>query len=195
MSDQEIQILLLGEDGIGKATILSRISSGIDNNAATNSHLPILRDSDQPYAFDVSVKNNSYRLEFFTTKSPTHWTLLNPSLVILCFGIDNRLSLIELKRKWHPLLHKSFPSHTVPVLLLGLRRDLRSETDPNGIIYPQEGYRIAQELRCDGYLECSARSGELVREVWEDICRIAVKSGGANQGTDGGLSEGGCSVM
>jgi Ras family protein A len=41
----------------------------------------------------------------------------------------------------------------MPILLLALKRDLRSEKDPNGIIYPQEGHRIAQELRCDRYME------------------------------------------
>jgi len=79
----------------------------------------------------------------------------------------------------------------IPILLLGLKRDLRSETDPNGIIYPQEAYRIAQELRCDKYMECSAVTGELVHEVFEDICKTAAMST-----TDkGGLSEGGCRVM
>lgn len=192
MADREIQILLLGNDGIGKTTFLSRISQG--SNASINSPLPILRETDQPYAFDVSMGNTPYRLEFSTTKSPTHWTLLSPDLVILCFAINNRLSMIDAQRKWHTLLHKSFPNQTFPVLLLGLRRDLRSEKDPNGIIYPQEGYRVAQELRCDGYLECSARSGELIREVWEDICRIAVKSGGGKD-SGGGLSDGGCKLM
>ncbi len=76
-------------------------------------------------------------------------------------------------------------------MLLGLKRDLRSEDDPNGIIYPQEGYRIAQEMRCDRYLECSAITGELVHEVFEDICRTAAKS--TKEG--GGLSEGGCVTM
>ena len=80
----------------------------------------------------------------------------------------------------------------LPVLLLGLKRDLRSEDDPNGIIYPQEAYRIAQEMRCDRYMECSAVSGELVHEVFEDICRTAAL-GTKKEG--GGLSEGGCWVM
>jgi Ras homolog gene family, member A len=80
----------------------------------------------------------------------------------------------------------------LPVLLLGLKRDLRSEDDPNGIIYPQEAYRIAQEMRCDRYMECSAVSGELVHEVFEDICRTAAL-GTKEEG--GGLSEGGCWVM
>jgi Ras family protein A len=76
-------------------------------------------------------------------------------------------------------------------LVLGLKRDLRSETDPNGIIYPQEAYRIAQEIRCDKYMECSAFTGELVHEVLEDICRTAAMT----TTSKGGLSEGGCGVM
>jgi len=80
----------------------------------------------------------------------------------------------------------------LPILMLGLKRDLRSEEEPNGIIYPQEGYGIAQEMRCDRYLECSAITGELVHEVFEDICRTAALS---TKGKNGGLSEGGCRVM
>lgn len=74
--------------------------------------------------------------------------------------------------------------------MLGLKRDLRSEKDPNGIIYPQEAYRIAQELRCDKYMECSAVTGELVHEVFEDICKTAAMSA-----DNGGMSEGGCGIM
>ena len=80
----------------------------------------------------------------------------------------------------------------MPVLLLGFKRDLRSETDPNGIIYPQEAYRIAQEMRCDKYMECSAYTGELVQEVVEDICKTAV---GTVKSEGGGLSDGACMVM
>lgn len=86
-------------------------------------------------------------------------------------------------------------SEEIPVLMLGLKRDLRSETDPNGIIYPQEAYRIAQEQRCDKYMECSAVTGELVREVFEDICKtgaMSLRSGGEG---NMGLSQGGCGVM
>lgn len=78
------------------------------------------------------------------------------------------------------------------MLLLGLKRDLRSEDDPNGIIYPQEAYRIAQEMRCDKYMECSAVSGELIAECWEDVCRTAA---GTRGGLAGGLSDGGCELM
>ena len=81
----------------------------------------------------------------------------------------------------------------MPVILMGLKRDKRSETDPNGIIYPQEPYRIAQEMRCDKYIECSAVSGELMKEAWEDISRTAALTT-KKDGTKG-LSEGSCSLM
>lgn len=75
--------------------------------------------------------------------------------------------------------------------VVGLKRDLRSETDPNGIIYPQEGYQVSQEMRVDRYIECSAVTGELLKLAFEEICNTAVKTVTG----DGGQSEGGCVVL
>jgi Ras family protein A len=94
--------------------------------------------------------------------------------------------------QWVKETQRLFAARTdLPLVLLGLKRDLRSETDPNGIIYPQEAYRIAQEMRCDKYMECSASTGELVHEAFEDLCRTAVMTTTAK----GGLSAGGCWIM
>lgn len=79
---------------------------------------------------------------------------------------------------------------TLPIIVLGLKRDLRSETDPNGIIYPQEAYQMAQSLRADRYVECSAVTGELLKMAFEDICKTAT---GVPSET-GGQSKGGCVV-
>lgn len=77
------------------------------------------------------------------------------------------------------------------MLVLGLKRDLRSEDDPNGIIYPQEAHRVAEEMRADRYMECSAVTGELLAEVFDDICATALKT----TTPEGGQSDGGCAVM
>lgn len=85
-----------------------------------------------------------------------------------------------------------FPSSDVlPVLVLGLKRDLRTEDDPNGTLYPQEGYQAAQAMRVDKYMECSAVTGELMTEAFDDLCRTALQT----TTPDGGQSEGGCAVM
>jgi hypothetical protein len=78
----------------------------------------------------------------------------------------------------------------MPVMLLGLKRDLRKEEE--GMIWPQEAYRIAQEMRCDRYAECSAVTGELMHEVFEDIAKVAAKT----TTTTGGQSQGStCTIM
>lgn len=153
--------------------------------------MPTLRDEDQPFVYDVKLFNRPYRFEFSDTKSPTSWSLLQPGVVVLCYDISQRLSLINLQRVWSKSVSTFANHNTLPVLMLGLKRDLRSENDPNGIIYPQESYRIAQELRCDRYMECSALTGELVAECWEDICRTAASTASGH----GGQSEGGCGIM
>ena len=70
----------------------------------------------------------------------------------------------------------------LPVVLLGLKRDVRGRDDYDGsvkpaidgtesenqqpingrkFVYPQEALGIAQKMRCDRYCECSAMTGEV----------------------------------
>ncbi len=79
----------------------------------------------------------------------------------------------------------------IPVMLLGLKRDLRSEGPGVDTIYPQEGHRVSAELRCDQYAECSTLTGELMGEVIEDMARKAAKTTLPN----GGMNEMNCSTM
>lgn len=145
--------------------------------------LPVLRDLDQPFAFNVRLYNRPYRLDFYDTSSPTNYTLLEPALVILCYSINSPQSLANLKVHWKPLVDKNFDaSGVLPVILLGLARDFRQKDDYDGkvrslpnagleegeqplvgrsIVYPQEAERLAQEMRCDLYCECSALTGEV----------------------------------
>jgi hypothetical protein len=50
---------------------------------------------------------------------------------------------------------------------------------------------MAQELRCDRYAECSAATGELMKETFEDLARLAYMTTTAA----GGQTKGGCVVM
>jgi Ras homolog gene family, member A len=79
----------------------------------------------------------------------------------------------------------------LPLVILGLKRDLRSETDPNGIIMPNEAYAVAQTMRADRYVECSAVTGELLQLAFEDICATAVEAAFLRSGTNAG----GCSIL
>ncbi|KFX96797.1 hypothetical protein O988_05167 [Pseudogymnoascus sp. VKM F-3808] len=187
-------ILFLGDAGCGKSTFFSRISHGIAGQQPDKLIAP-LRDGDQPFVYDIKFRNRPFRFELYDTASPENWKLLQPDVVVLCFDISQRLSMIHMQRYWINETIKTFmQGREVPIIVLGLKRDLRSEQDPNGIIYPQEAYRIAQEMRCDKYIECSAVTGELLREAWEDICKTAALTTNKGDALQG-LSEGGCLIM
>ena len=61
--------------------------------------LPALRDLDQPFAFNMRLYNRPYRFEFYDTASPTNYTLLKPSVIILCYNIGDPDSLLRLEEK------------------------------------------------------------------------------------------------
>ena len=154
--------------------------------------------------------NRSYRLEFYDTASPEHYTLLKPDFIVLSYDVNDRRSLMNVQHVWFKQMVQSYKQdrEDIPVMLLGLKRDLRK--DGPGVLHPQEvsdrrfvsgghskltsqlqGLKVAQDLRCDRYAECSATTGELMNEVIEDIARTAAKT----TTIAGGLSNGGCAVM
>ncbi|OQE19975.1 hypothetical protein PENSTE_c014G09972 [Penicillium steckii] len=196
-TEATVTLLLLGDAGCGKSTFLSRLKNGrrltpSQPGATVESAPEPLRDSDQPFIYDIRFSKKKFTLELYDTASPNqHWTSLHPDVVVIAFDISNRGTLDGLKA-WRNDITRYFQhghGERIPVMLLGLKRDLRTEGD--GIIYPQETYRIAQELRCDRYAECSAVTGELLAETFEDLARMA----GMTTTTKGGQTAGGCQIL
>ncbi|KAJ5135257.1 uncharacterized protein N7515_004535 [Penicillium bovifimosum] len=194
--DSTVSLLLLGDAGCGKSTFLARLKNGRQSPSGQPqigpNSLEVLRDSDQPFIYDIRFSKKTFTLELYDTSNPNqHWSTLRPDLAVIAFDISNRDTLAGL-RDWRNDITRYFQyghGERLPVMMLGLKRDLRREGD--GIIYPQEGYRIAQELRCDRYAECSAVTGELLAETFEDLARLAAMTATEK----GGQSEGASCVI
>ncbi|KAI3323924.1 P-loop containing nucleoside triphosphate hydrolase protein [Xylariaceae sp. AK1471] len=191
MEDHTVKVLLVGDEKVGKTTFLSRISGG-GTSLEGNVPITLLRDIDQPFIFEIRNRRRVYRLEFYDTACPENWRLLEPDMVLICYDISHRASLTSMEQVWTKEVRSTFhTSHRIPVMVVGLKRDLRSETDPNGVIYPQEGYKVSQDMRADKYVECSAVTGELLKLAFEEICATAAQT----TSEAGEQSDGGCTLL
>jgi hypothetical protein len=130
-----------------------------DAGAGPNDPPVLLRDSDQPFVYDIRFSKKKFTLELYDTSSPNqHWTSLKPDVVVLAFDISNRdtlaglqgvcapaallfyaLHMLTMTGQWRNDIIRYFQHGTgerIPVMMLGLKRDLRKEDE--SIIYPQE---------------------------------------------------------
>lgn len=160
-----------------------------------------MRDGDQPFTFNITMYNRPYRFYFYDTASPDNYTLLKPSFIILCYDITNRSTLYSLKTRWKNIVESHYNyDELLPVMILGLKRDLRVEWKEEekkagklGVsVMPQEALNVAQEMMCDRYAECSALTGELCQQVLEDVARTAAKTTTEKGGRTAGME---CVVM
>ncbi|KAJ9619122.1 hypothetical protein H2204_012769 [Knufia peltigerae] len=191
-------ILFLGSPGVGKTTFLSRLEHV--RNGKLDLSAPSRPVVVPPLAFDVTLFNRPYRFRIHPSTSTLFIDAFpaKPAFTIIAFSISSRESLHNAQYYWRKQLsmHYDELEHEMPVMLLGLKRDERTEDRlEDGTfesVMPQEGLRAAQEMRCDRYAECSAVTGELMWEVLEDITRTAARTTTEN----GGLSQqGDCCVM
>ena len=111
-----------------KLMLFSRLSQGWP--ASMTKDISLLHDIDQPFVYNIRMYNRPYRLEFFDTASPENYTLLQPNVVILCYDISNRKSLKSLRERWRNDVTRFYTDNNqnIPVVLLGLKRDLRTES-------------------------------------------------------------------
>ena len=87
----------------------------------------------------------------------------------------------NIPEKWTPEVKHFCPN--VPIILVGNKKDLRH--DPNTIkelakmkqepVKPEEGRAMAEKINAFAYLECSAKSKEGVRQVFETATRAALQ--------------------
>ncbi|KAG8832113.1 GTP-binding protein Rho1 [Serendipita sp. 399] len=108
----------------------------------------------------------------------------NASVAIICFGIDNPRSLDRVEELWAPEIKTYFITKEgwcPPVILVGCKKDVR--TDPEELermyrcgspepVSVEMGRKVARRVGAAVYLECSAKTGEGVDEVFHHAARL-----------------------
>jgi Ras family protein A len=102
-------------------------------------------------------------------------------VILMCFSIDSPDSLENIPEKWTPEVKHFCPN--VPIILVGNKKDLRN--DLNTIrelakmkqepVRAEDGRAMKDRIGAYAYLECSAKTKEGVREVFETATKAALQ--------------------
>ena len=103
-------------------------------------------------------------------------------VILMCFSIDSPDSLENIPEKWTPEVRHFCPN--VPIILVGNKKDLRNDENTKRELMkmkqepvrPEEGRAMAEKINAYSYLECSAKTKEGVREVFETATRAALQT-------------------
>ncbi|KAL7060460.1 hypothetical protein AAHC03_09281 [Spirometra sp. Aus1] len=103
-------------------------------------------------------------------------------VILMCFSIDNPGSLENIKDKWALEVGHFCPN--VPVILVGNKKDLRNDEktirelakEKLEPVKPEEGRSVAERVGACAYVECSAKTKEGVKEVFEQAAKVALES-------------------
>ncbi|KTF83944.1 hypothetical protein cypCar_00008681 [Cyprinus carpio] len=136
---------------------------------------------------DRSTVNGPWSWALWDTAGQEDYDRLRPlsypdtDVILMCFSIDSPDSLENIPEKWTPEVKHFCPN--VPIILVGNKKDLRNDEHTRRELIkmkqepvkPEEGRDMANRISAFGYLECSAKTKDGVREVFEMATRAALQ--------------------
>ncbi|RKO97292.1 hypothetical protein CXG81DRAFT_28856 [Caulochytrium protostelioides] len=179
MSEIRRKLVIVGDGACGKTCLLIVFSKGTFPSV----YVPTVFEN---YVSDVEVDGKHVELALWDTAGQEDYDRLRPlsypdsHVILICFAIDSPDSLDNVQEKWiSEVLHFCAG---LPIILVGCKLDLRH--DPKVIeelrrshqspVTEEEGRAVSNKIGAYKYLECSARTQEGVKDVFDHATRAAL---------------------
>lgn len=123
----------------------------------------------------------------------------NTSAFLLCFDVTSPASFENVGQRWFPELHHFCPN--VPIVLVGTKADMRNDAQTleslrkRGVsaVGVEACEAMAKRIGAVRYIECSAKTGENMKEVFDEAIRAVVCP--TKRGKKGKKTQGGCALL
>lgn len=175
------KLVIVGDGACGKTCLLIVFSK----DQFPEVYVPTVFEN---YVADIEVDGKQVELALWDTAGQEDYDRLRPlsypdtDVILMCFSIDSTDSLDNITEKWHPEVKHFCPN--VPIILVGNKQDLRNDERAHHelakvrqeLVKYEEGRMMADHINAYTYLECSAKTKEGVRKVFETATRAALST-------------------
>ena len=167
MSDYDLmfKIMMLGDDYVGKTALTIRYISGF---FVEDLKLTIGIDF---YSKITHFQGKRVKLQFWDFGGEKRFRFLfhqyckGVNAALFLYDITNRLSLNHLA-DWTQIIREH--SGDIPIILVGTNLHLEANRE----VSREEGMLIAENYKLSGFKEVSARTGQNVNQLFEDVIEI-----------------------
>ncbi|KAM4014285.1 rho-related GTP-binding protein RhoV isoform 1-T1 [Anomaloglossus baeobatrachus] len=175
-----IKCVLVGDGAVGKTSLV--VSYTI--NGYPTEYQPTALDT---YAVQVQVDGAPVRIQLCDTAGQEDFDHLRSlcypetDVFLVCFSVVNPSSFQNVTEKWIPEIRTHSP-HT-PVVLVGTQTDLRDDVNVLinlnryhvGPVSESQAQAVAQKIRAQTYIECSALTQKNLKDVFDTAILSAIK--------------------
>ncbi|KAK3512488.1 hypothetical protein QTP70_014627 [Hemibagrus guttatus] len=182
------KLVIVGDGACGKTCLLIVFSK----DQFPEVYVPTVFEN---YVADIEVDGKQVELALWDTAGQEDYDRLRPlsypdtDVILMCFSIDSPDSLENIPEKWTPEVKHFCPN--VPIILVGNKKDLRNDEHTRRElakmkqepVKAEEGRDMANRIYAFGYMECSAKTKDGVREVFEMATRAALQARKGKKGT------------
>lgn len=164
--DNTLKIIVFGNSEVGKATFLRNNTKKVISRSKANDEIGI-----EFYTKSIILDNKRYQLQIWSFDDINRFHLFFSTYAkgshagLFIFDISNLNSLANYEA-WISLVRKEVENpESFPIIMIGNKVDL----EENRQIQSEKAIRIAKSMDINGYIECSALTGENVEEIFSNV--------------------------
>jgi len=174
-----IKLVVIGDGAVGKTCLLISYA----NNKFPEEYIPTVFDN---YVVNITAGSDTIELGLWDTAGQEEYDRLRPlsyanaNVFLVCFAVVNPISFENIVSKWYQeVVHFC---QDVPLVLVGTKVDLRKDekiieslrqTNQQPITTAQ-GQDLARKIKAFKYLECSARTQENLKTVFDEAIKAVI---------------------
>lgn len=177
---ETIKCVVVGDGAVGKTAMLISYTT----NSFPDEYLPTVFDN---YAAHVMVDGKVFSLGLWDTAGQDDYDRLRPlsypqtDVFLMCYSIISPNSFNNVSNKWAPEVSHHCPD--TPIILVGLKSDLRNDTDMKNVlaakglamVSSEAGAEAAKKLGCVTHLECSAMTQDGLKTVFDTAITTSIR--------------------